>query len=77
LLHPHLSDTNIPQLIEVWETFLMQLDAEEDAPFGLSQPPAGLVPTSSAADSSTAASEGAGTTSDDQTLVNQDDDDEA
>ncbi|KAF9635736.1 putative sorting nexin 3 protein [Lasiodiplodia theobromae] len=31
------------ELIEIWETFLMQLDAEdEDAPFGATSPPAGV-----------------------------------
>ncbi|OJD32024.1 sorting nexin 3 [Diplodia corticola] len=31
------------ELIEIWETFLMQMDAEdEDAPFGATSPPAGV-----------------------------------
>lgn len=32
-----------PQLIEIWETYLMQLDAEDDENFGLASPPAGVV----------------------------------
>ncbi len=32
------------QLIEIWETYLMQLDAEdEEHPFGVTSPPAGIV----------------------------------
>lgn len=35
------------QLIEIWETYLMQLDAEdEEHPFGLASPPAGVVASS-------------------------------
>ncbi|KAF2837831.1 Vps5-domain-containing protein [Patellaria atrata CBS 101060] len=37
------------ELIEIWETYLMQIDAEEDgAPFGHPNPPAGVVATPSA-----------------------------
>ncbi|KAF2461327.1 Vps5 C terminal like-domain-containing protein [Lineolata rhizophorae] len=36
------------ELIEIWETYLMQLDAEEDgAPFGHPSPPAGVIATPS------------------------------
>lgn len=39
------------QLIEIWETYLMQLDAEDDEhPFGLASPPAGVVATSDSKD---------------------------
>jgi len=39
------------QLIELWETYLMQLDAEEDgAPFGHPAPPAGVVAAPAAKD---------------------------
>ncbi|KAF2756581.1 Vps5-domain-containing protein [Pseudovirgaria hyperparasitica] len=42
------------ELIEIWETYLMQLDAEEDgAPFGHPAPPAGIVASPSPADHDT------------------------
>lgn len=39
-----MTDFVIIQLIELWETYLMQLDAEDDgSPFGAHAPPAGTV----------------------------------